>query len=179
MSQSKRIPIRLCVVILLQLQEILLTPFQRIGDRFAAEKGLFCIPRWLCSAEEVACDTVTASMRSAMAGGEYKKADSQRSLEIMDIAVERNAYGRQVNSRVVRILIDEGEMEAVFIRAPIIRHEGAGARVVATYAGDRVWIEPGRYMVTTFHPELTVDTRVHERFLSMLVGQSVSPAAVS
>jgi 5'-phosphate synthase pdxT subunit len=93
---------------------------------------------------------------------------SQRSLGVMDIAVERNAYGRQVDSRVVRIPVEEGDMEAVFIRAPIIRHVSAGTRVVATYAGDPVWIEQGRCMVTTFHPELTSDTRVHERFLSTL-----------
>lgn len=93
---------------------------------------------------------------------------SQRSLAVVDIAVERNAYGRQVDSRVVRIPVEEGDMEAVFIRAPIIRQAGAHTRVVATYDGDPVWIEQGRHMVTTFHPELTTDTRVHARFLSTL-----------
>jgi 5'-phosphate synthase pdxT subunit len=93
---------------------------------------------------------------------------SQRSLGVMDIAVERNAYGRQMDSRVVRIPVDEGDIEAVFIRAPIIRHVSADTHVVATYGGDPVWIEEGLHMVTTFHPELTSDTRVHERFLSKL-----------
>ena len=61
-----------------------------------------------------------------------------------------------------------GEMEAVFIRAPIIRRVGDGAAVLASYNGDPVLVEQGRHMVATFHPELTGDTRVHELFLSKL-----------
>jgi pyridoxal 5'-phosphate synthase pdxT subunit len=63
---------------------------------------------------------------------------------------------------------DGGEFEAVFIRAPIIRKVGAGARVLASYEGDPVWVEDGRHMVTTFHPELTEDDRVHRRFVEKL-----------
>jgi 5'-phosphate synthase pdxT subunit len=59
-------------------------------------------------------------------------------------------------------------MEAVFIRAPIIRRVGAGGSVLASYHGDAVWVELGRHMATTFHPELTADLRVHRRFLSKL-----------
>ena len=59
-------------------------------------------------------------------------------------------------------------MEAVFIRAPIIRRLGAGSTVLAQYNGDPVWVEQGRHMVTTFHPELTGDLRVHKRFLDKL-----------
>jgi 5'-phosphate synthase pdxT subunit len=98
----------------------------------------------------------------------------QASLGLMDISVERNAYGRQIDSRIVQIPIAEnddgegGEMEAVFIRAPIIRHLGSGANVLARYDGDPVWVELGRHMVTTFHPELTADTRVHRRFVGKL-----------
>jgi 5'-phosphate synthase pdxT subunit len=93
----------------------------------------------------------------------------QASLNLMDIAVERNAYGRQVDSRVAKVQADEGgEMEAVFIRAPIIREVGEGARVLARYKGDPVWVEQGRHMVTTFHPELTKDLRVHQRFVTKL-----------
>jgi 5'-phosphate synthase pdxT subunit len=88
----------------------------------------------------------------------------------MDIQVERNAYGRQIDSRVARITPDNGggELEAVFIRAPIIRQVGAEAIVLARYQGDPVWVEQGRHMVTTFHPELTADPRVHLRFLAKL-----------
>jgi 5'-phosphate synthase pdxT subunit len=90
---------------------------------------------------------------------------SQPSLALMDIAVERNAYGRQLDSRVARVTVADGEMEAVFIRAPVIRATGSGVRVLATYQGDPVWVEQGRHMATTFHPELTPDSRVHRRFL--------------
>ena len=62
---------------------------------------------------------------------------SQASLDLMDITVERNGYGRQVDSRIARVDGDGGEFEAVFIRAPIIRRVGAGAHVLASYQGIR------------------------------------------
>jgi pyridoxal 5'-phosphate synthase pdxT subunit len=94
---------------------------------------------------------------------------AQASLDLMDISVERNGYGRQIDSRVASVpLKDGGEFEAVFIRAPIIRKVGEGARVIAEYQGDPVWVEQGRHMVTTFHPELTEDSRVHRRFVEKL-----------
>jgi 5'-phosphate synthase pdxT subunit len=98
----------------------------------------------------------------------------QPSLDLMDIAVERNAYGRQIDSRVAQIHLEsdraEGgvEMEAVFIRAPIIRRVGADVRVLARYRGDPVWVEQGRHMVTTFHPELTPGSPIHKRFVERL-----------
>jgi 5'-phosphate synthase pdxT subunit len=61
-----------------------------------------------------------------------------------------------------------GKLEAVFIRAPIIRQAGNGIRVLAEYAGDPVLIEQGPYLVATFHPELTKDARVHSLFLEKL-----------
>jgi 5'-phosphate synthase pdxT subunit len=93
---------------------------------------------------------------------------SQPSLDLMDISVERNAYGRQIDSRIAKLAFEGSEMEAVFIRAPIIRRVGADARVLASYQGNPVWVEQGRHMVTTFHPELTPDSRVHRRFLDKL-----------
>ena len=93
----------------------------------------------------------------------------QESLGLMDIAVERNAYGRQLDSRIVRLQpegegLTGGELEAVFIRAPIIRRTGAEAKVLARYNGDPVLVEQGRHLVATFHPELTNDDRVHRLF---------------
>jgi 5'-phosphate synthase pdxT subunit len=100
---------------------------------------------------------------------------SQQSLDLMDIGVERNAYGRQIDSHIAKIKMDYNggpesgnELEAVFIRAPIIRRVGGGARVLARHQGDPVWVEQGRHMVTTFHPELTQDARVHRRFVERL-----------
>ena len=100
----------------------------------------------------------------------------QESFALMDIDVERNAYGRQIDSRVVQIDPEpefqkraaSGEIEAVFIRAPIIRRVGAAARVLARYNGDPVLVEEGRHLAATFHPELTADLRVHALFLEKL-----------
>jgi pyridoxal 5'-phosphate synthase pdxT subunit len=93
---------------------------------------------------------------------------AQPSLDLIDIDVERNAYGRQIDSRITRVQAGADEMEAVFIRAPRILRVGPGGKILATYNGDPVWVEQGRHMVTTFHPELTPDARVHERFLQLI-----------
>ena len=90
---------------------------------------------------------------------------SQPSLQLMDIGVERNGYGRQLDSRVTKVSGPEGELEAVFIRAPIIRKVGPKVNVLASYEGTPVWVEEGVHTVTTFHPELTADASVHRRFL--------------
>jgi 5'-phosphate synthase pdxT subunit len=91
----------------------------------------------------------------------------QESLGLMDIEVERNGYGRQLDSRIASLQTEglEGGLEAVFIRAPIIRRVGEKARVLARYQGDPVLVEQGRHLVATFHPELTADSRVHKLFL--------------
>jgi len=93
---------------------------------------------------------------------------AQESLGIVDISVERNGYGRQLDSRIARVQPEgqESDFEAVFIRAPIIRRVGGGAKVLASYQGDPVLVEQGRHLVATFHPELTDDPRVHLRFLN-------------
>ena len=96
---------------------------------------------------------------------------SQASLGLMDIDVERNAYGRQLDSRIARLEssgLKGGEVEAVFIRAPIIRRVGPEARVLAKYNGDPVLVEQGRHLVATFHPELGGDQRVHQLFLDKI-----------
>ena len=93
---------------------------------------------------------------------------AQESLGLMDIDVQRNAYGRQLDSRVVTLPTKLGDLEAVFIRAPIIRATGPAVQVLATYSGDPVLAEQGRHLVATFHPELTADLRVHAYFLSKL-----------
>jgi pyridoxal 5'-phosphate synthase pdxT subunit len=101
---------------------------------------------------------------------------AQESFGAIDLTVERNGYGRQIDSRVASIhpaadflkRAGEGDMEAVFIRAPIIRRTGPDVRVLAQYEGDPVLVEQGRHLVATFHPELTQDSRVHKLFLSKL-----------
>ena len=93
----------------------------------------------------------------------------QASLDLMDITVERNGYGRQVDSRIARVNAEDGDMEAVFIRAPVIRRAGPDARVLATYQGNPVWVEQGLHTAATFHPELTSDARLHQRFLAKVM----------
>jgi 5'-phosphate synthase pdxT subunit len=99
----------------------------------------------------------------------------QESLGLMDIEVERNAYGRQLDSRIVRVADDDGrlggDLEAVFIRAPIIRRVGGEARILARYKGDPVLVEQGRHLVATFHPELSENNAVHALFLRKLGDQ--------
>ena len=95
----------------------------------------------------------------------------QASLGLVDIAVRRNAYGRQLASRVTHIEGEGfGDMEAVFIRAPIILSTGPGVHVLASYNGDPVLVEQGRHLVATFHPELSDDVRVHAYFLRKVAG---------
>jgi 5'-phosphate synthase pdxT subunit len=95
----------------------------------------------------------------------------QRCLGLLDIDVERNAYGRQLDSRIARLNPEglEGDLEAVFIRAPIIRRVGDQVKVLASYQGDPVLVEQGRHLVATFHPELTDDPRVHRLFLEKVL----------
>ena len=101
---------------------------------------------------------------------------SQESFGAVDLTVERNGYGRQIDSRVARIEPEAefqrragaGNVEAVFIRAPIIRRTGPEVRVLAEYDGDPVLVEQGKHLIATFHPELTNDARVHKLFLSKL-----------
>jgi len=93
-------------------------------------------------------------------------------LRVMNIEVERNAFGRQVDSFEVDLPFDEIDgdpVHAIFIRAPLIRSMGDGVRAVATLAdGEIVAAREGHLLATSFHPELTDDTRVHAYFLRMV-----------
>jgi 5'-phosphate synthase pdxT subunit len=93
-------------------------------------------------------------------------------LRIMDIEVERNAFGRQVDSFETDLRFEEiagDPVHAIFIRAPLIRRAGNGVKAVATLAdGEIVAAREGHLLATSFHPELTDDTRVHAYFLRMV-----------
>jgi pyridoxal 5'-phosphate synthase pdxT subunit len=91
-------------------------------------------------------------------------------LGLVDVAVSRNAYGRQVASFEADLDL-EGESEplrGVFIRAPRVAEAGPGVEVLAEHEGEPVLLRDGRFLVASFHPELTDDTRVHERFLQLV-----------
>jgi pyridoxal 5'-phosphate synthase pdxT subunit len=91
-------------------------------------------------------------------------------LDLVDVEVDRNAYGRQVASFEADLEL-EGESEplrGVFIRAPRVREVGPEVEVLAELDGEPVLLREGRFLVASFHPELTDDTRVHERFLELV-----------
>jgi 5'-phosphate synthase pdxT subunit len=94
----------------------------------------------------------------------------QPSLGLLDITVERNAYGRQLDSHIAQVHPEKWprDLEAVFIRAPIIREVGPSVHVLATHRNDPILVEQGRHMAATFHPELTGDARVHRLFLEKI-----------
>ena len=87
----------------------------------------------------------------------------QRGLSLIDISVERNAYGRQLDSFVGEVQAPSlgGRLPAVFIRAPRIRRVGPGVATLATRESEPVLVGQGRIYAATFHPELTGDARVH------------------
>jgi pyridoxal 5'-phosphate synthase pdxT subunit len=91
-------------------------------------------------------------------------------LGLVDVEVDRNAYGRQVASfeASLRLEGDDEPLTGVFIRAPRVREAGAEVEVLAEHDGEPVLLRDGRFLVASFHPELTDDTRVHERFLDIV-----------
>jgi 5'-phosphate synthase pdxT subunit len=94
----------------------------------------------------------------------------RRHLGLVDLEVDRNAYGRQVASFEADLeLAGEDEpLRGVFIRAPRVREAGPDVEVLAELKGKPVLLREGRFLVASFHPELTDDTRVHERFLELV-----------
>jgi 5'-phosphate synthase pdxT subunit len=98
----------------------------------------------------------------------------QRSLGLLDAIIERNAYGRQVDSVIVtaETALAGGPLEMVFIRSPRISQIGPGVEVLATRDGFPVLIRQGRILAATFHPELSHDRRVHRLFVESVKAAS-------
>ena len=94
----------------------------------------------------------------------------RRHLGLLDLEVSRNAYGRQVASFEADLELDgeEKPLRGVFIRAPRVSEAGPEVVVLAELDGEPVLLREGRLLVASFHPELTDDTRVHERFLDLV-----------
>jgi 5'-phosphate synthase pdxT subunit len=94
----------------------------------------------------------------------------QASLGVLDIAIERNAYGRQIDSSIMAAptKLDGPPLEMVFIRAPRIERVGKQVQVLAERDGHPVLVREGKILAATFHPELSNDSRVHELFLDMV-----------
>jgi len=107
---------------------------------------------------------------------------SQTGLGALDIRVRRNAYGRQLESSIrqgeTSIGADDRKLvplEMVFIRAPKIERLGDGVEVLAREGNDPVLVRKGKVMASTFHPELSADTRVHQAFLNLIKNGSQLP----
>ena len=95
-------------------------------------------------------------------------------LDLVDLELDRNAFGRQVRSfeADVELAGDEIPLRGVFIRAPRVRRVGAGVQVLGELDGEPVLVRDGRYLLASFHPELTDDLRVHELFLEIVDEES-------
>jgi len=95
---------------------------------------------------------------------------SQQSLAVLDATVERNAYGRQIDSaiEISPTRLPGGPMELVYIRAPRIVKAGPGVEILAERDGFPVLVEQGHILAATFHPELSADRRVHRRFVDLV-----------
>jgi pyridoxal 5'-phosphate synthase pdxT subunit len=102
----------------------------------------------------------------------------QRYLDMIDIDVRRNAYGRQPASfeAPLRLVGEDLPIPGVFIRAPQIERLGDGVEVVAEHEGEPVAASQGNVLVTAFHPELTSDRRLHRRFAEMAGGREEAAA---
>jgi 5'-phosphate synthase pdxT subunit len=99
----------------------------------------------------------------------------QRSLGLLDAVVERNAYGRQIDSSIVtaETELPGGPLEMVFIRAPKIVEAGPGVEILAQREGSPVLVRQGHLLAATFHPELSDDRRVHKLFVDLVRNASV------
>ena len=98
-------------------------------------------------------------------------------LKLMDITVARNAFGRQRESFEADLAIKgiEEPVRAVFIRAPLITGVGEDVDVLSTYNGEIVTARQGNMLVSSFHPELTDDYRLHQYFVDMVKSREEAP----
>jgi 5'-phosphate synthase pdxT subunit len=99
---------------------------------------------------------------------------AQRSMGVLDAVVERNAYGRQIDSVIVtaETALAGGPLEMVYIRSPRISKIGPGVEVLARRDGFPVLVRQGRILAATFHPELSHDRRVHRLFVESVAATS-------
>ncbi len=114
--------------------------------------------------------TCTGLIVLAKRGDELVMRTGQPLLELMDIAVIRNAFGRQRESFEVDLKIPslgEKPFRCVFIRAPAVKEVWGDAEVIAEFQGKIVGVRQRNMLAVAFHPELTTDTRLHEYFLRM------------
>lgn len=97
----------------------------------------------------------------------------QRSIGLLDATIQRNAYGRQIDSFETDLEVsgEDGPVRAVFIRAPRFVATDPHVEVLARFGDEPVLVRQGNVMAATFHPELTDDCRLHSRFLELAARQ--------
>ena len=133
--------------------------------QFLREEGLYEAIRKFAEADKPIFGTCAGAILLAR----EVKNPKQESLGLLDMTVLRNAYGRQIASDVVSgpCTFKAEPLEMVFIRGPVIERVGPNVEVLAEYSGKPALVQQGRIMAAAFHPELTLDTAVHERFVKL------------
>ena len=134
--------------------------------KFLERRGLFDDLKKFCSTRPV-----FGTCAGAILLAREVRNPEQRSLGLLDAVVERNAYGRQIDSSIVFADSElPGEkLEMVFIRAPRIIETGPEVEVLARREGMATLVRQGHLMAATFHPELTPDRRVHRAFVDLVI----------
>ena len=133
--------------------------------QFLQEEGLYDAIKKFAAEEKAIFGTCAGAILLAT----EVKNPQQESLGLLDMTVLRNGYGRQVHSDVVSgpSTLKPEPMEMVFIRGPIFERVGPGIEVLAEYAGTPALVQKGQILASSFHPELTNDTTVHQHFLDL------------
>jgi len=138
--------------------------------QFLQEEGLYDAIKKFAAEDKAIFGTCAGAILLAT----EVKNPRQESLGLLDMTVLRNGYGRQVHSDVVSgpSTLKEEPMEMVFIRGPIFERVGPDVEVLAEYAGKPALVQKERILAAAFHPELTNDTAVHQRFLELAAEKS-------
>jgi 5'-phosphate synthase pdxT subunit len=141
--------------------------------QFLQEEGLYDAIKKFAAEDKAIFGTCAGAILLAT----EVKNPQQESLGLLDMTVLRNGYGRQVHSDVVSgpSTLKREPLEMVFIRGPIFARVGPDVEVLAEYAGKPALVQKGNILAAAFHPELTNDTTVHQRFLELAV-KSNQPA---
>lgn len=133
--------------------------------KFLERHGFFLALEEFCSAKPV-----FGTCAGAILLAREVRNPAQRSLGALDAAVERNAYGRQIDSTILHseTVLSGGPLEMVFIRAPRFSEIGTRVEALAFRDNSPVLVRQGTVMAATFHPELSQDRRVHQLFVDMV-----------
>src|SRR6266404_8271824 len=138
--------------------------------QFLQEEGLYEAIKKFAAEDKAILGTCAGAILLAT----EVKNPQQESLGLLDMTVLRNGYGRQVHSDVVSgpSTLKPEPMEMVFIRGPIFERIGSGVDVLAEFAGKPALVQKAHILAAAFHPELTDDTTVHQRFLELAAANS-------